>query len=314
MGHVFTVPGGAGHVNNMPHKRAMNATFGRKTHPLGFVQVDPLPTQEELACFYREQYFQTANSVSNSYDQEYTSEEYTYFENRGLVCEHIWRSCQGERTGRFFDVGCGEGFLVDFFHKRGWQVQCCDFSSYAITKHHPHLLDHFAQGDIFEHLERKLEQGETFDLINLANVLEHVREPLDLLSKLQRLLSKGGLIRLIVPNDFSPLQEMLVAKGITAETWFGPPDHLAYFTFDSLKRLLAEIGFTIKTMMADFPIEVFLFNEHSNYWKDRAKGKQAHLTRVCCGQLLGEPEESTVTSTTWPPRRIAVSADACMLI
>ena len=264
----------------------MNTVFGKKKHPLGFVQVDPLPTQEELAKFYKEQYFQTANSNTNSYDQEYTDEEHLYFENRSAVCEHIWRKQRGDAKGRFLDVGCGEGFLVDFFHKRGWKVECCDFSSYAITKHHPHLLEHFTQGDIFDYLLRQVAAGRVFDLINLANVLEHVREPVDLLAKLKRLLAKGGLIRLIVPNDFSPLQKMLVDQGITGETWFGPPDHLAYFTFDSLRRLLVEMGFTIQSMIADFPIEIFLFNAHSNYWQDRGKGKQAHLARVCLENFL----------------------------
>ena len=46
------------------------------------------------------------------------------------------------------------------------------------------------------------------------------------------------------------------------------------------------MGFKITMMMADFPIEVFLFNEHSNYWKDRTKGKQAHLTRICLDNFL----------------------------
>ena len=39
-------------------------------------------------------------------------------------------------------------------------------------------------------------------------------------------------------------------------------------------------------MMADFPIEMFLFNQHSNYWADRSKGKQAHLTRIYIDNFL----------------------------
>ena len=39
-------------------------------------------------------------------------------------------------------------------------------------------------------------------------------------------------------------------------------------------------------MLGDFPIELFLTNEHSNYLKDRSKGKAAHVSRVVISKLI----------------------------
>jgi hypothetical protein len=42
----------------------------------------------------------------------------------------------------------------------------------------------------------------------------------------------------------------------------------------------------VLSLQADFPIELFLANPHSNYWRDRSLGKAAHLTRVFCENYL----------------------------
>jgi hypothetical protein len=39
-------------------------------------------------------------------------------------------------------------------------------------------------------------------------------------------------------------------------------------------------------MLADFPIELFLTNEYSNYIIDRSKGKAAHASRVMISKLI----------------------------
>jgi hypothetical protein len=47
-------------------------------------------------------------------------------------------------------------------------------------------------------------------------------------------------------------------------------------------------------MVADFPIDIFLANAHSNYVLDRSKGKQAHAVRVKLENLFHEvsPEKT----------------------
>ena len=45
-------------------------------------------------------------------------------------------------------------------------------------------------------------------------------------------------------------------------------------------------GWEEKYVLSDFPIDLFLTNEHSNYIKDRTKGKEAHKTRVQLDNLF----------------------------
>jgi len=248
-------------------------------HPLGFFQVDPLPTQRDLEMFYKENYYQQL--PADTYCANYSLEEKKYFHNKAIVADHIWTKFSDRKTGSLIDIGCGEGFFASYFKQSGWDVQACDFSSYGVQQQNPCLLPYFEQGDIYEVLENKIKASKKYDFINLANVLEHVLDPLELLERLKKIMHIKTILRISVPNDFSAFQNMLIEKKcITEPTWFHPPDHLNYFTHTSLENTLIEGGFFINRMIADFPIEIYLLNEHSNYWKDRNKGSESHLCRL----------------------------------
>jgi len=258
---------------------------GKKRHRLGFWQVDPMPSQDELEKYYRDVYFQ--KGVSGTYSQQYTDDERKSFVNRAVVTEHIWKRLKGEEKGSVYDIGCGEGYFIDYFLKNGWTVEACDFSSFGIETQNPQVLPHFTRGDIYEILDGKVKAGRNFDIVNLHGVLEHVREPERLLEAMKGVMHKGSLARICVPNDYSMFQQYLLDNGcLQSETWFAPPDHLNYFTFKTLEALMAECGFKVEKMNADFPVEVFLLNEHSNYWADRSKGKQAYYAKIKIENML----------------------------
>jgi 2-polyprenyl-3-methyl-5-hydroxy-6-metoxy-1,4-benzoquinol methylase len=252
--------------------------FDKVKQPLGFYQAAPLPTQEELDKYYSEKYFQ--DCPAKTYDPDYTEDERKCFSNKAAVSEHIWHMLKGEGKGTFMDVGCGEGFLLDYFAKKGWVVEGCDFSSFGVNKHHPYLMNCFIKGDVYKTLNKKIEEGHTYDFISLANVLEHVRFPLELLDSLRKIMHPKSILRVEVPNDFSPFQEFLTKKGLTKEHWFHPPDHLNYFTFESLKKVLESKKFRVLKMISDIPVEMFLLNNHSNYVLKPETGSEAHRSRV----------------------------------
>lgn len=251
----------------------------------GYVAATPTPSQPELDAHYRSKYFQ---SPSGSYQASYSDEERTYLRNIALVSH---RTCETFGVpSTLFDIGCGEGFYSADMQALGWSVQCCDFSSHAIEKFNPSLLGCFMQGDAYGLIDRKAAAEERFGLVNLQNVLEHVIDPERLLARVKPLLDPcGGVARIRVPNDYSKFQLLLLERGLTDKTWFAPPEHLSYFNNESLTEFLTHCGYRVLSMHADFPIEVFLTNPHSNYWRDRSLGKSAHCSRLLVENfLIGE--------------------------
>ena len=256
-----------------------------KKHALGFYEVHPKPSLPELSEHYAKKYYQ---ENSGSYAHNYSKEELSYFDVCGEIALSTVHRYQAPITQNLLDLGCGEGFFAKFFSKEGWKTTLVDFSDDGLSRHNPSLLGDFIQADLITYIESKRGELKAFDLINLANVLEHVIDPVGLLSILKSHMHSDAILRIEVPNDFSSFQDLLVKLDCTEETWVHPPEHLSYFNTSSLKALLENQGFELVSLQADFPIEQFLVNEHSNYWKNRKLGKGAHLTRVLVTNFLAQ--------------------------
>ena len=263
----------------------MSKKFSLVKHALGYYEVTPKPSIDELNEYYSKKYFQQNNSV---YEQTYSEEELRYFNvDAELAIKTIQRFSKFSKR-QLLDLGSGEGFFANYFYKQGWKVNLVDFSDDGLQRHNPSLLPNFEQADLLTYLDSKKEEIKAFDLINLDNVLEHVIDPIDLLRKLKNHMSSDALLRIEIPNDFSPFQSLLTNMGCIEENWVLPPEHLNYFNSSSLKSLLESEGFNLLSLQADFPIELFLLNKHSNYWKNRSLGKDAHLTRVLVTNYMAE--------------------------
>jgi SAM-dependent methyltransferase len=78
-----------------------------------------------------------------------------------------------------------------------------------------------------------------FDLVALVDVLEHVRDPLELLTELRALLRQGGALYLSVPNHRAPQARLLGARWDQANN----PTHLFLFCRRSVWQLLGRAGF-----------------------------------------------------------------------
>lgn len=250
----------------------------------GFYEISKKPTEAELEAHYREKYYQNA---SGSYQTLYSEEELAFFQNQAKLCEEtILKSDLKDK--KLLDIGCGEGFLCMYFKNQGWTVRCVDFSDFGIRSHNPGVLPFFEQANILTYLDDFNTSVFAPSFVNLDNVLEHVIDPVELLKKVKRVMGPGSIARIEVPNDFSAFQELLLELGCTSETWVNPPEHLNYFNKASLTALLETLGFEIVSLQADYPVEQFLLNEHSNYSGHPDRGKAAHLARVRVTNYLAE--------------------------
>lgn len=255
-------------------------------HPLGFLQVADLPTEVELKEYYADKYYQTEKA---NFRKTYPPEEIKYFrikiEQRARKAQQILL----EKKGNFLDVGCGEGFALAWFKEQGWDVEGIDFSSAGIQQMNPSLIDYLRTGNVFQLLEEKVNENKKYDLVWLGNVLEHVIDPISLLQSLRSLVKEKGCLVVTVPNDGSVYQERLLEAGnIEQRFWVAVPDHLSYFTHESLKTIAEATEWFCHEVHADFPIDWFLLHPGSNYVKNSAAGRDAHKARVNMELLIGE--------------------------
>jgi 2-polyprenyl-3-methyl-5-hydroxy-6-metoxy-1,4-benzoquinol methylase len=266
-------------------------------HSLGFWEIAVKPTPQELQQYYADKYYQDAKG---SYELEYTKDELQYFkaklEQRSAILQHLLPQLyEGKR--RLLDVGCGEGYALASFREQGWSVKGIDFSSAGVESKNPSCMDVLVTGDIFALLQAEIVADETYDVVWLQNVLEHVIDPIELLKSLRKLVSPGGLAVVTVPNDCSITQKAaLTNHHIDTMFWVSPPDHLTYFDNNSLASSAVETGWECAEMIGDFPVDWFLFHSGSNFVRDKSAGKDAHKARVQIENFIHEQPIEDVLS------------------
>lgn len=278
----------------------MNSQDKIITTELGYKTYLCPPSQEYLKEFYAQKYYQ---NPQGTYQEVYSSEENIQRDLR-IELLHDFIQVNVDQTGTedldFLDVGCGEGFVLNYFSNIGWNVTGLDFSTHAIRMKNPKLEKSIIQGDLYESIQQLIASNAKFDVVFLGNVLEHVLNPVSLVDSLSQLLAEGGLLCITVPNDFSKLQDYLVSKEkVPDEYWLAYPDHLNYFNLASLTNLLCSRGLQILDTFGDFPIEWFLVNADSNYVADKSKGQRAHQARVTLDSLINLSEDKAVKQNFW---------------
>lgn len=140
------------------------------------------------------------------------------------------------KKGRILDIGYGRGLFLNIMKKGGWEVTGVEFSKETAS----YASDLYGIKVITETSIHEL-PDESFDVITMNHVLEHSRKPSELISECRRLLRKGGLVVVAVPNT-SSLQAS-AGKGV----WFhlDLPFHFNHFSEEGLIRLLNKNPFDI---------------------------------------------------------------------
>lgn len=249
----------------------------------GYLEVLPKPSKDDLAAYYNAKYFNNDAAANNPYSTSYTDEETLHKQIDAAECAYFARA----EHKRLLDIGCGEGFFLSVFSKRGFSVRGLDFTTDGVRHFFPELVDEVVVGDLYELIEEEVASQRKYDVVTCNNVLEHVRDPERMASLMRGLLAPGGIARLQVPNDDSYMNRDIVRRGLAAEEFFkATPDHLSYFNFDTFSALARRGGFNVDAVLGSFPIGFFLYNTDCNYRLDRSKGKKCHYARVAIDCML----------------------------
>lgn len=151
----------------------------------------------------------------------------------------------GSESGRVLDIGCGRGALGERLRANGasWLVGV-DISEGAASEARVRYDQVIVQP--VEELTLDDLGGERFDLVVVADVLEHLVDPWAVLAKLRTWVVDGGRIAVSVPNlrCYSILLGLLLRGEFDYVPSGGMMDrgHLRWFTRRSLDAALVDAG------------------------------------------------------------------------
>jgi len=188
----------------------------------------PVPAPDTWSRYYPQAYYGAAGAKRFPAPVEWVQHR--------LYAARIRRleKLNGGRPGRVLDVGCGRGFLLQEFRRRGWEVLGTEADNKAAA-HAQQVLQLPVKVGALEALDLS---AASFDAIVLWHVLEHLADPTTTLAEVHRLLRPGGIVLVGVPN-FGSWEARLCR-----DKWFhlDVPRHLAHFTLASLENALQQAG------------------------------------------------------------------------
>lgn len=245
------------------------------TDKSGFKKIKNKPSKSELKEYYEKKYF----SQGKNYFTKYSKEELEYIKNKVNQKFILLNDQLGIKGKKILELGSGEGWILKKFNENGFDITGIDYSDIGCKNHNPDQLKLLILGDLEEEI---LKIKTKFDVIWIENVLEHVLDPRNLISNIKLKLKSGGLLAVTVPNDFSITQINLINKGKVKknEFWVAPPDHLSYFDKNSLIKFFEEFNFKLIDLISDYPIDLNLFCELTNYVDNKSIGKSIHKSRI----------------------------------
>ena len=151
------------------------------------------------------------------------------------------------RDKRVLELGCTTGHMSRVLVERGCDVVAIEIDAEAAAEA-SETCERVIVGDLEQlDLARELE-GDSFDVVLAADVLEHLKDPSMVLLSLRRFLRSDGYLVLSVPNVVHGSVRLAVLGGEFPYADLGLLDrtHLRFYTRSTLEEMLGEGGFALE--------------------------------------------------------------------
>jgi 2-polyprenyl-3-methyl-5-hydroxy-6-metoxy-1,4-benzoquinol methylase len=146
------------------------------------------------------------------------------------------------------DVGCGSGVHGSELNRiYGHRVVGVDLSESSIQKAKTRLAEAYI-ADVTKPEQYPFFGVRTFDLIVFSDVLEHLNDPLDVLTRHYQLLAPGGKVLISLPNIaiWNVRLALLAGRFEYQDTGTLDRTHVRFFTRRTFQRFGAEAGLNIQ--------------------------------------------------------------------
>lgn len=189
----------------------------------GLLYTTPKPSDEKLGDYYKsEAYYSHQENKKGFIPRVYEAVKSVNLKHKIAI------ATQGKEPGRLLDIGCGVGDFLHFAEQNGWQCTGAEPSEDASS-----IAKKRIKAEIM--LPKDLEKlpDESFDVITMWHVLEHVSDLQWQVNQLNRLLKKGGRLVIALPNFRSYDAQYYKDKWAAYDV----PRHLNHFSQDSIAKI-----------------------------------------------------------------------------
>jgi 2-polyprenyl-3-methyl-5-hydroxy-6-metoxy-1,4-benzoquinol methylase len=226
-----------GHQNHVTHLELKDYFLTEEEFSIlkctscGLLTTFPQPLPSEIGKYYK-----SSNYISHATEAK-SIEAFIYnFVRKKTLGSKLSLIRKHSEGNRLLDIGCATGTFLDYCRSKGYIVQGVEpddnARNYAINQLNLTVNDLDILPDLKEN---------SFDVITMWHVLEHVNDIQERMRLVNRLLTKNGTAFIALPNPLSYDAQYY------KEHWaaYDVPRHLYHFTSSSFKVLAESHGMQI---------------------------------------------------------------------
>ena len=173
-------------------------------------------------------------------------------------------------SGKFLDIGCGNGSRLLKMRNLGWQVTGVELNKKAFNECVNHNLNVFNST-----LENTKFEDNSFDVVYMSHLVEHLANPCEIFEIVNKILKPNGLLYIKTPNRNS------LGRKIFGKYWYANdiPRHLFLFSKKSLVNVFKKLNMNLVYYSQDTTPKIFL-NSIDYFFKLSKPSKRNKIFRI----------------------------------
>lgn len=201
----------------------------------GFRFTNPRPTENTIGNYYK-----TENYISHSSTKRGLINKLYHFVRKRAIQQKENLIRESVHGNKLLDFGCGTGDFLAYCKTKGWEVQGIEPDEDARS-----IASKTNEIEAFEPSYIKKIQDNSYDVITLWHVLEHVYLLNETIQEFKRILKPNGTLIVAVPNcgsyDADYYKEDWAALDL--------PIHLYHFRPKNIKSLFSNHGIVLEKVL-----------------------------------------------------------------
>lgn len=193
-----------------------------------------VPVPQELGHYYKSEKYLSHSDKRNGL----FAKIYNIVKKKNIKNKYKY-SCGDLKVGNVLDIGCGVGDYLNYCKSKGWNIAGVEPDADARK-----ISENKLNVNILRPNDLSQIPDNSFDVVTMWHVLEHVENLHEEIRQLERIVKNGGRLVIALPNHNS------FDAQFYGEFWaaYDVPRHLMHFSKECIKNIFKSTSFELKNI------------------------------------------------------------------